>query len=152
MSALDKIQVNQILSQVFEGGALAARITTYWKPNTTDLKEFRSKTPNAIVGELEGNRPVYLGNPGIEAPKPIYSPDPTYSDSARRDKLQGKAILSVAVNEKGFPEVLEITQSLGEGLDTHALAAVARWRFRPAMKNGQPVAVLINVEVNFHAF
>lgn len=55
----------------------------------------------------------------------------------------------VAVNEKGFPEVLEVTRSLDEALDAQALAAVAQWRFRPAMKDGQPVAVLINVEVTF---
>jgi TonB family protein len=117
------------------------------------MKTFRLKTPNAIVAELEGNRPVYLGNTGVvDPPKPTYTPDPTYSENARRDKLQGTVILQLAVNEKGFPEVLEITQSLGEGLDTHALAAVAQWRFQPAMKNGQPVAVLISVEVRFHLY
>jgi TonB family protein len=45
--------------------------------------------------------------------------------------------------------VLETTQGHGEGLDTQALAAVAGWRFKPAMKDGQAVAVLMNIEVSF---
>jgi TonB family protein len=153
MSALDVPQVNQILSHVFQGGQRPERVNAYWKPNTTDVNAFRRNTPNAIIAELEGNRPVYLVNPGVvAAPKPTHTPDPTYTETARRNKLQGTAILSVAVNEKGFPEVLQIAQSLDEGLDTQALAAVAGWRFQPAMKDGQPVAVLINVQVTFRLY
>jgi outer membrane biosynthesis protein TonB len=55
----------------------------------------------------------------------------------------------VVVNEKGFPEILEITKGLGEGLDIRALTAVAGWTFKPAMKNGEPVAVLIHVQMDF---
>jgi hypothetical protein len=41
---------------------------------------------------------------------------------------------------------------LEEGLDTQALLAVASWRFKPAIKDGHPVAVIINVEVNFKLY
>ena len=153
LSALDVSQVNKVLSQVFQGGQLLERVAAYWKPKTTDLKAFRASTPNAIVGELEGNRPVYLANPGVvDPPKPIHTPDPAYPETARQDRLQGTTVLLIAVNEKGFPEVLEITRGLGEGLDTQALAAVADWRFEPAKKNGLPVAVLINVQVTFRLY
>lgn len=146
----DTLEVKKILSQVFQGGQLSERIAAYWKPRTTDIKSFRKNAPNAIVAELEGNRPVYVVNPGVvDPPKPIDTPDPTYTDAARQNRTQGTAVLLVVVNEKGFPEILEITKSLGEGLDTQALAAVARWRFRPGLKDGQPVAVAVNVEVSF---
>jgi TonB family protein len=151
ISSLDAAGVNKILSQVFQGGQLSERMASYWKPRTTDLKAFRRNTPNAIVAELEGNRPVYLVNPGVvDPPKPTHTPDPTYTDAARRNRLAGTTVLLVAVNEKGLPEILEITRGLGEGLDIQALAAVAGWRFKPALKDGQPVVVLINVEVSFH--
>jgi TonB family protein len=150
LSASDVSQVNRALSQVFQGGQLMDRVAAYWQPKTVDLKAFRNSTPNAVVAELEGNRPVYLANSGrIGPPKPIDMPDPTYTKEARQKGLEGTVILLVAVNEKGFPEVLEVTRSLSEDLDTQALAAVAQWRFRPAVKDGQPVAVLINVEVTF---
>jgi protein TonB len=43
-------------------------------------------------------------------------------------------------------------KGLGEGLDTQALIAVSDWRFKPAVKDGQPVAVIINVDVNFELY
>ena len=151
MSASDVSQANKTLSQIFQGGQLLERVAAYWKPKAADLKAFRISTQNAVVAELEGNRPVYLVNPGVvKPPQASHAPDPTYTDTARRDKVEGTTVLLVVVNENGSPEVLEIVRGLGEGLDTQALATVAGWRFKPAMKNGQPVVVLINVEVNFH--
>jgi TonB family protein len=151
ISTLDAPQVSQIISHVFQGGQLQDRVAAYWKPNTNDLKAFQSNTPNGVVAQLEGSRPVYLVHPStVSPPRTTYQPDPTFTETARQNRVGGTAILSVVVNERGFPELLEITQGLGYGLDIQALAAVAQWRFKPAMKDGQPVAVLINVEVEFH--
>jgi TonB family protein len=147
---LDGLKVNNILATIFLGGALAQRISEYWKPNETAVKELGDGLTNVILGQLEGNRPVYRAHPGlVEIPIPKYTPDPVYNEHAKRDKIQGTASLSIVVNEKGFPEVLEVTRGLAEGLDTQALVAVAKWRFKPATKNDQPVAVLIHVEVTF---
>ena len=143
-------QVNDALAQVFQGGQLMDRVSDYWKQVTDDLKGFRQSTPNAVVGELEGNRPVYLVNPGVvEPPRTIHAPDPEYTEAARNKRIQGTTVLSIVVNEKGFPEMLEIVRGLGEGLDIQALLAVATWRFDPAVKDGKPIAVLVNVEVEF---
>jgi hypothetical protein len=45
-----------------------------------------------------------------------------------------------------------ISRSLGMGLDEKALAAVRQWKFEPALKDGRPVPVQINVEVNFRLY
>jgi TonB family protein len=37
-------------------------------------------------------------------------------------------------------------------LDEKAIEAVQKWRFQPATKDGEPVAVLINVETTFHLY
>jgi TonB family protein len=42
-----------------------------------------------------------------------------------------------------------VTRSLGLGLDEKAIEAVTKWRFKPAMKDGKPVAVSANIVVNF---
>ena len=145
--------VNDVLSEAFAGGKLLDRAAKYWKANTTDLKSFRKNTPNAAVGELEGGRPVYLVNPGVvQPPTPIHTPDPEYTATARRVGVTGTAVLLVVVNEEGVPEVLEVTKGLGEGLDVKALIAVSEWRFNPAVKDGHPVAVAANVEVNFKLY
>jgi periplasmic protein TonB len=41
---------------------------------------------------------------------------------------------------------------LGMGLDEKALQAVKQWKFEPAMKDGHPVAVQMNVEVSFRLY
>jgi len=43
-------------------------------------------------------------------------------------------------------------QALGEGLDERSLAAVKEWRFEPAIKDGNAVAVRLSVETSFHLF
>ena len=45
-----------------------------------------------------------------------------------------------------------LARSLGMGLDQKALEAVRLWKFKPAMKDGSPVSVEVNVEVNFHLY
>ena len=150
MSPVSVEQVNSSLARIFQGGQLLDRVSAYWKPMTDDLKAFHQSTPNGVIGELEGNRPVYLFNPGtVEPPKATRTPDPVYTEAARRKGLEGTAVLSVVVNEKGFPEMLKIVRGLGEGLDIQALLAVASWQFDPARRAGNPIAILINVEVKF---
>jgi TonB family protein len=82
----------------------------------------------------------------------VHTEAPTFTRSAREKRLEGTAVVSVVVHEKGLPEILEVTKDLGEGLDIESLLTVAAWRFHPATLNGQPVAVQIRVEVSFRLF
>jgi TonB family protein len=47
---------------------------------------------------------------------------------------------------------VKVSRSLGLGLDEKAMEAVKVWKFDPARKNGQPVAVEMTIEVNFHMY
>jgi protein TonB len=82
---------------------------------------------------------------GVTAPRPIYDPDPEYSDAARRAKYQGSVLLWLVVAPNGRPRNIRVQRSLGMGLDEKAIEAVSQWRFQPATLNGQPVAAQINV-------
>ena len=92
------------------------------------------------------------GRGGVTQPRPIYDPDPDYSDAARKAKYQGSVLLWLVVGPEGRPHNIRIQRSLGMGLDEKAMAAVSTWRFQPATLNGQPVAVEVNVEVSFRLY
>ena len=89
---------------------------------------------------------------GVSAPKAIYAPDPEYSEEARKAKFTGTCVLWLVVGSDGRPKDIRIARSLGLGLDEKAIEAVRQWRFEPAMKDGKPVAVQINVEVSFRLY
>ncbi len=89
---------------------------------------------------------------GVSAPKQIYAPDPEYSEEARKVKHMGTVVLWLIVGPDGRTRDIRVARTLGLGLDEKAIEAVRTWRFEPAMKDGKPVAVQINVEVNFHLY
>ncbi|HYM77991.1 MAG TPA: energy transducer TonB [Candidatus Dormibacteraeota bacterium] len=107
-----------------------------------------SRGPYAGNG-TPGLRP---GRGGVSMPQAIYSPEPSFSDEARKAKVQGIVLLMVVVGKDGRPYDIHVRQSLGMGLDEKAIEAVKNWRFRPATFNGQPVATQIAVEVDFHLY
>jgi TonB family protein len=92
-----------------------------------------------------------VGN-GVSMPRAIYAPEPEFSEEARIKKFQGEVTLLVTIGADGRPRNLTVVRSLGMGLDQKALDAVRTWRFDPAKKDGRPVAVQMNIIVNFHLF
>ena len=95
---------------------------------------------------------VYRVGGGVSAPRATYAPDPEYSEEARKAKYQGTVVLWVIVGADGRPHDIRIQRSVGMGLDEKAVEAVRSWRFEPARKDGQPVAVQVNIEVNFRLY
>jgi periplasmic protein TonB len=85
----------------------------------------------------------------ITAPVALFKPEPEYSEDGRKAKLQGIVTLRIEIDERGLPRLVAVRQGLGLGLDEKAVEAVKRWRFRPATRNGKPVAASALVEVAF---
>ena len=94
----------------------------------------------------------YVAGAGVTAPRPIYDPEPDYSDEARKQKYQGTVVLQVIVGPDGRPSDIRVVRSLGLGLDEKAIEAVQQWRFEPGQKDGHAVAVVVNVQVNFRLY
>jgi TonB family protein len=93
------------------------------------------------------------GNGHITTPKLIYSPDPEFSEEARKSKHQGVVVMTVLVGTDGRIHDAQVTQSLGMGLDEKALETVKLWKFEPARaSDGSPVAVYASIEVNFRLY
>lgn len=104
-------------------------------------------------GAGDGPNGIYpAGKMGASVPQAIYSPEPSFSEEARKAKMQGMVTLILVVGKDGKPYNIRVGQSLGMGLDEQAIAAVQKWRFRPATRNGEPVATRIAVQVDFHLY
>ena len=92
---------------------------------------------------------AYRAGGGVTAPRLLSNVDPQYGREARLVKFQGTVMLRVIVGTDGLVRELRVERPLGLGLDTQAVEAVRQWRFQPGMKDGVPVPVTAQVEVNF---
>ena len=90
-----------------------------------------------------------MGGAGVTAPALLYKIEPEYSEEARKARWQGSVILLVVVGADGKTHDMRVQRSLGLGLDEKAMEAVKKWKFRPGYKDGKPVAVVAQIEVNF---
>jgi len=94
--------------------------------------------------------PIYLVGRGVKPPRAIYSPEPEYPTKARKEHQQGDVVLWMVVEADGLPRDMKVVRSLGPEFDEAAKDAVKSWKFAPATKDDEPVAVAINVKVSFH--
>lgn len=85
----------------------------------------------------------------VSAPILVSKVEPEYSEEARKAKFSGAVLLSLVVGADGVPRDIHVVRQLGLGLDEKAIEAVMKWRFRPGMKGGRPVATQATVEVTF---
>jgi TonB family protein len=92
---------------------------------------------------------VYRMSDGIASPGVIYKVEPSYTDEARAAKIAGSVLLSVVVGTDGLAHDINVVNGIDAGLDRKAVDAVQQWHFRPGTKDGQPVAVQANIEINF---
>lgn len=84
------------------------------------------------------------------APVPIATPAPPYPASALRRGESGEVLLRIEVDPNGMPYSMDIVRSSGSReLDRAALVAARGWRFRPALRDGQPVSASVNVPITF---
>jgi periplasmic protein TonB len=90
--------------------------------------------------------------PGIHGPLPLSTPDPEYSEAARKAKLNGSVTVAVAVNEKGGIDAVKVVRSSDRRFERNAIDAVKQWKFAPATKDGKAVAVQINVDMTFRLY
>ena len=98
-----------------------------------------------------GGGPRRIGG-GVSAPVLIFSVEPEFSEEARKAKVAGNVLVNLWVDTNGNPSHVRVIRGVGMGLDEKAMEAVRQYKFKPAMENGKPVLVELNVEVNFQIF
>ncbi len=104
--------------------------------------------PPTAPGEGVGQGPIHLGD-GIEAPKKLFGPQPRYTEEARQARIQGTVILQAVVDVEGNVTDVKILKGLPLGLDESAIETVKTWKYEPARRGSERVAVYLSVLVNF---
>ncbi len=142
------------LQAVFEKND-SNQLQKYFEPSFDTAVDWRdaSKSSSGVqIGTLEG-RPVYFVKTGIiDPPKMVYTPDPEYPLSEKSKRNPGQSVTQIIVDENGDPALLIPSQMPAMAFDFAAFQALTRWKFKPALKDGKPVAVAINVEINFRLY
>lgn len=94
---------------------------------------------------------AYRPGNGVDSPIPISQPKPQYTSQAMRAKIQGTVLLECIVQPDGSVGQVHVLRSLDPtfGLDQEAIKAARSWRFKPGMRRGEPVAVLVTIEMAF---
>jgi protein TonB len=83
-----------------------------------------------------------------DEPTPVTHPDPVYPAFAREAQISGKVVLHVLVGKDGRVHDVKVIRSV-TGLDQAAVDAIKKWVFKPALSNNKPVAVWVEVPMDF---
>ncbi len=112
------------------------------------------QSPSQAADQAKPYGQIYRIGKDVKAPILIESKPPVYPESARggKDKFEGTCLINLVVDASGVPRDVHVTRSLGPDFDESAIKAVEQYRFTPAMRSGEPVAVSLNIEVNFKKF
>lgn len=112
-----------------------------------------SANPPSASSKLDETQygPIRKIGGGVSPPIVTYQAKPKLSKQASEaNPFMASILVGLIVDREGKPQDVRIVRGgVGMGLEENAVEAVGKYRFKPAMENGSPVAVRINVEVNF---
>jgi TonB family protein len=87
----------------------------------------------------------------LTGPVPIRKVDPKYPPALKAAHVEGEVILYAIIRADGSVDSIQVLHSVDPQLDQYAVQAFARWKFRPAMKDDEPVALESIVRIPFRA-
>lgn len=132
-------QIGRVASSGFGGGARGGPVKVQGQVKNVQFSAPDVKPAAAPVAAAARETPVIVTN------KPV----PQYTDEAKKLRVQGRVVLEVTFAANGTVEIVRIVQGLGHGLDEQAEQAAKRIQFKPATKNGAPVPVTTEIDIQF---
>jgi protein TonB len=104
--------------------------------------------PESGPPSAEPDGPIMVGG-DVKPPEKIFSPQPSYTEIARKARIQGVVIVQAIIDRDGGVTNVKVLKGLPMGLEEAAVDAIKQWKFKPATLNGKPVTVYYNLTVNF---
>jgi TonB family protein len=108
----------------------------------------QSKSELQTICLQKGQRGYRTVN-GINPAKALVASDPSYTQTARQQNVQGTVIYAVRIDQQGLPTDALLVQPLEPTLNMAGIEALRSWKFQPATFQAEPVAVVVMVEINF---
>jgi TonB family protein len=139
--------MNKALDNIFASDMdlrMLSHLPDYWQ------EYFNSKTQHRPF--MPADAGVKVLSEGMMPPKVLNSIDPSSNEYAQKYGIAGMELLRTVVDASGLPQQIVIARPIGFGLDEKAVAAVKSSHFKPAMLNGQPVPVVIDMVVTFRIY
>jgi bla regulator protein blaR1 len=155
--SVDKLGfLKKLLLVAIGTGAVAAPIITgLIQAPVATAQANRHSAPTTIQSDsstFADAQQIYHIGGDVTAPELVFAPDPEFTEKARRAKYQGACVITTVIDAQGNPTQVLVVRHLGMGLDKKAVEAVKQYKFKPAMRLGNPVAVKVNIEVNFRLY
>jgi periplasmic protein TonB len=91
----------------------------------------------------------YRPGSGIQPPRLLREVKADYTEDARQRGIAGDVVLEIVVRSDGTVGEVRVLRGLAGGLNERAAQAVRQWRFAPALRQGAPVDVIVEVSVEF---
>jgi hypothetical protein len=117
-----------------------------WRVPRTESLDALAKQP------IQASSPFYLsGQDGVSAASCAYCPNPQYTDTARKHRIEGKVSMMALIDSSGRAKHVWEVRGLPEGLTQQAMELVRQeWHFNPAHDaNGRAVPIVTCLDVNF---
>jgi TonB family protein len=100
--------------------------------------------------EHAASKPDQIRVPGAEQQaKLIFKVNPVYPAAAKAAGVQGLVQLEATLSAEGVPVDVRVVSSPSDELSQSALEAVRQWRYTPTLLNGDPIAVITEIRVNY---
>ncbi len=91
-----------------------------------------------------------LAADGTEPPVPVRTVAPTFPDAMRRNGTSGLVTVSCLIDEKGNVTEPKVVKASNDAFAEPAIEALRKWKFKPAKKDGEAVAIRVSIPVQFN--
>ena len=120
-------------------------------PEPTPSPDSAKPSKPSFLKLVDGER-IYTSKETDERVQILKKPLPRFSRDARRHLTRGYVILRAILAADETVKHIEIITGLPDGLSESAIAAARQIKFKPAIKDGKPVSVWIELEYQFRIY
>jgi TonB family protein len=158
LALITKSLAHYSLKQYSDAAASLERFLTV-RPDSGDanawrgqLEELRQRAAQPPTEKPASETPNFTGRDVTQKARVLSKPEPTYTEPARKAGVTGTVVLRVIFASDGEVKHIFVIRALGYGLTSQAIKAARLIKFDPAMKDGRPVSMYLQLEYNFNLY